>query len=335
MQTDENPPETARFPLALAVFLVLAFGLAWLAALPLWLGDGLQTPGATLFMAAMMFAPGIAALVVVFAIEKPKHASYALGLLPIKPYGRFFAYIGLALVVPIILVFLGLVVGSWLGFYPADFTTFGGFQQVVEMQLEAAGITELPMSINALVAVQFLNIIIASLTINLIPALGEEIGWRGWLLPRLLRFGAWPAILISGVIWGLWHAPVILLGYNYPGTPGWLALLAMVLMCTVIGGVIGWLRLRGMSVWPAAVAHASLNASASSLFLMFIAKDGVFNPLHANITGWTALILPAILVVAIVALGKFKAYPAAQPNDYQVERPWPPVWPSTGIQGGT
>src|SRR5436305_814196 len=63
-------------------------------------------------------------------------------------------------------------------------------------------------------------------------AFGEQWGWRGYLLPRLLPLGQWPALLLSGAIWGLWHAPVILLGYNYPQHPI-LGVLVMVGTCAV------------------------------------------------------------------------------------------------------
>lgn len=296
-----------RFGVSLTVFILVSFVLAWLAAIPLWLGDGLNSPLALVLMSAMMFVPTIAALIVVFFVEKPEHKARALGLVPVKPAGRLISYLAIALFLPIILCISALVVGSLLGVYPADFVNFSGFKQITEIQLAEVGITELPLPVGALVALQFVNIVIAALFINIIPALGEEIGWRGWLLPKLLRFGPWPAILISGVIWGLWHAPVILLGYNYPGTPGWLALIAMTIFSTIMGGIFGWLRLRGGSVWPAALAHSSLNASAT-LFIVFVAEDGRFDPLHGNITGWSGWIIPAILLTAIVTLGKFKQF---------------------------
>ena len=298
---------TSRTPknkISIVIFLGLAYLLSWLIALPLWLADGLRSPAAVPLMVAMMFVPTVAAVIVVFFVEKPKQKGRALGLVPLKPAGRLIVYLVVALLLPIILCIVALVVGSVLGLFPSDFTNFGGFQQITEMQLAQLGISELPAPVGVLVAGQFLNVLIAALFINILPALGEEIGWRGWLLPKLLRLGPWPTIVLSGVIWGLWHAPVILLGHNYPGTPGWLALLAMVGFCTVIGGIFSWLRLRSGSVWPAALAHSSLNASAT-LFVVFVAENGVYNPLHANITGWSGWIIPAILLVVIVSLGKF------------------------------
>jgi membrane protease YdiL (CAAX protease family) len=90
--------------------------------------------------------------------------------------------------------------------------------------------------------------------------LGEEIGWRGFLFPSLLKLGG-PAgaILISGLIWALWHYPGIL-GSNYnSGGPAWVALVCFTWMVISGGAIFGWLRVKSGSVWPAAIAHGSHN----------------------------------------------------------------------------
>ncbi|GAA3645841.1 CPBP family intramembrane metalloprotease [Microbacterium marinilacus] len=287
------------------MFVAVAAGLAWAVALPLWAGDGLQSPLFRVFAVAMMFTPTIAALVVVFFVEKPRHKARALGLVPLRPVGRLIGYLALGFVIPVVICFAALPLGAFIGVFPADFAGLSGFRQITEWQLAQAGIDELPMPIEALAALQIVNLVIGAFFLNLVPALGEEIGWRGWLLPKLLPLGPWAAIGLSGVIWGLWHAPLILLGYNYPGTPGWLAILAMIALSTVIGGVFGWLRLRGGSVWPAALAHSTFNAAAT-LYVLFVAENSVLDPLHATVTGWTGWIVPAVLVVFLVLLGRFR-----------------------------
>src|SRR5690606_38859285 len=74
-------------------------------------------------------------------------------------------------------------------------------------------------------------------------------------------------LLLSGVIWGLWHAPLTLLGYNYPGLGPWAALY-FVGFCVLAGVVFGWLRLRCGRVWPAVVAHGALNATAAAVLVL-------------------------------------------------------------------
>jgi membrane protease YdiL (CAAX protease family) len=115
---------------------------------------------------------------------------------------------------------------------------------------------------------------------------GEEFGWRGYLLPRLMPLGQNWAILLSGVIWACWHLPLNLLyGVNggLQGFPFWL-------VWTVgLGAVLGWLRLRAQSVWPAAIMHAQVDAlpRLEGVLLAPTASDPVF----------------IILQVAMIALG--------------------------------
>ncbi|MDO5719430.1 MAG: CPBP family intramembrane metalloprotease [Actinomycetaceae bacterium] len=302
----ENPDKQS-LTRALVVFVVLAFGLSWLIALPLWLGDGMQTRGFSLYLLAMMATPTIAAVVSVLLVERPVRKLQALGITPLQPVGRLIGFSALAVVLVFLLCLLALPMGALFGVYHADFTGLSGFKQLLDEQMRAANLPPIPLSPGVLLALQFLNIAIASLVINVIPALGEEIGWRGWLLPRLVkRFGPWWSIAISGIMWGLWHSPVILLGYNYPDTPGWLSVLAMTAMCTVVGGIFGWLRLRGGSVWPAAFAHSTFNASAG-VFALFMAADTQVDTLHASILGWSGWIIPAVLLIVIVLTGQFRA----------------------------
>lgn len=313
----------------IVVFVAIAFALAWLIALPLWLGDGLASPLLPIVAAAAMFAPGIAALVVVFFIEKPAQKARALGLLPLKPVGRLIGYLALGLIVPIVLILIALPVGALLGVYPADFTGFSAFEAVIATELEAAGMGSLQIPIGVLVALQFVNVVIGAF-LNLIPALGEELGWRGWLLPRLMPLGTVPALIVSGVIWGLWHAPLILLGYNYPGAPGWLGLLMMVGMCIVVGAVFGWLRLRSESVWPAALAHGAFNAAAG-FALVFAAAGENIDTVHATILGWSGWLVPIVLIAVLLATGQFR--PAARRPEPAVPAPGGPPAGAAATEG--
>ncbi len=292
------------------IFLTLAFGLSWLVALPLRFGDGLASPFFGLIALLMMATPAIAALVVVFFVEKPARRAHALGLWPIGRPGRFLGYLALAIVVPVALILVALPIGALLGVYPADFVGFSGFQAVTDAQLEATGAPALPFPIGVLVALQFVNVLIGAF-LNLIPAMGEELGWRGWLLPKLLPLGVLPAILLSGVIWGLWHAPLVLLGYNYPLAPGWLGVVMMCGMCILIGAVFSWLRLRAGSVWAPALAHGAFNAAAG-FSIVFVAAGEVIDTTQATVLGWSGWIVPLVLVVVLALTGKFSPREAAE-----------------------
>ncbi len=295
---------------SIAVFTALAFALAWLVTLPLWLGEGLTSPLFPLVSIAMMMTPTIAALIVVFFVDRPQRKAWALGIWPLTPVGRLLGYAALGVFGSIALVLVALPVGALLGVYPADFTNFSAFQLVLDEQTSAAGVGDVEIPIGALIALQLAVLPLAAF-VNLIPALGEELGWRGWLLPKLLPLGTLPALLVMGVIWGLWHAPLILLGYNYADAPGWLALTSMVVMCVLVGAVFGWLRLRSGSVWPAALAHAAFNGAGAS-FLLFAQAGAHVDTTQATILGWSGWIVPLVLVVVLVVTGQFS--PAKHPT---------------------
>jgi membrane protease YdiL (CAAX protease family) len=100
-----------------------------------------------------------------------------------------------------------------------------------------------------------------------VSATGEEIGWRGMLVPALAqRHGFTGVALISGLIWALWHYPLIIFGTYDSSAPKWVALVCFTAMIVATGAMAAWLRLKTGSVWPAAMLHASHNAVIQWLF---------------------------------------------------------------------
>ncbi len=108
--------------------------------------------------------------------------------------------------------------------------------------------------------------------IGLLSCFGEEIAWRGYLLPKLCKkLSIHNAILATGVIWGLWHAPIIAMGYNYGTSNTLLGIVAMVILCIILGIIESFLFIKTQSIWPSVVFHASINAidlwTPSELFM--------------------------------------------------------------------
>ncbi len=102
---------------------------------------------------------------------------------------------------------------------------------------------------------------------SLARALGEEIGWLGFLLPRLTgRFGWKTGFLISGCIWAVWHYPLLLFADYNSGTPKLFAMTCFTVMVLGSAFQLGWLRLRSNSVWPCALLHASHNLFVQAVF---------------------------------------------------------------------
>ncbi|KNY07564.1 CPBP family intramembrane glutamic endopeptidase [Microbacterium sp. GCS4] len=293
--------DRVRWPAVIA-FVVLACGLAWLVALPLWLGDGLAEPLAPLILVAMMLTPAVAALIVTFALGYPARGARLrfLGLWPLRPAKRVIGLLLVGWLGPPVVVVLGILIAVALGFVQLDFTF-----AALSAQLEQALPPGTPMPPVGVIVFSQLAFLPLGALLNSIPALGEELGWRGWLLTALRPLGTWPTLLLSGVIWGLWHSPVILLGYNFGRTDA-SGVLFMTVGCVAWGVLLGWLRLRSASIWPAVVAHGSLNAAAG-LVLIFAAgqpDQALAGPL--GVAGWIAA---AVVIAALLVTGQFRRQP--------------------------
>src|SRR5207245_2472696 len=102
---------------------------------------------------------------------------------------------------------------------------------------------------------------------SLLSATGEELGWRGFLVPTLARTMSLTKVgLISGAIWAAWHVPLIVFADYNNGAPPAYSVLCFVVMVTSMGIPFAWLRLRSGSVWPAAILHASHNLFVQGFF---------------------------------------------------------------------
>lgn len=309
-----RPDRVARVPWgAVGLFVALAFGLAWLVALPLW-RMGTNAPEYPLWFgllaAAMMFTPAIATMAAVFVTRAPRRDRLRfLGMWPLRPARRVVWFTVAALFAPLVIVLATVAVSVLFGWTRLDLVNFSGFQATLDAQYatldeETADLARATMPpLGALVALQLLLVPIGALA-NSLLAFGEEIGWRGWLLPALLPLGTWPAILITGAIWGLWHSPLILLGYNF-GLTDWRGVALMTIGCITWGALLGWSRLRTGSVWPAVFGHGALNASAG-VIVVLAAVDAPLDPALAMPLGASGWIVIAAVLVVLVATGQFR-----------------------------
>ena len=288
---------------AVVAFTALACGLAWLISLPLWLGEGLASPLAPVLLPTMMFTPALAALIVTFAsrrtVGRPNWRALALG--SVRPLGRLFGMLAIGFAVAIAVPLLAVLIAAATGALRLDLADFSGFAAALDAQLEAAGAAAVPLPVGTLVLVQLALIPMGAIA-NSFLAFGEELGWRGWLVSALQPLGTWPTLVISSVIWGVWHAPVILLGYNF-AEPNLLGLGIMVGGCLAFGIILGWLRLRSRNVWPAVLAHGAFNAAAGIAYLVSTVD---VDPLAASPLSWPGWLACAILILLLLTLKQFK-----------------------------
>lgn len=295
----------------IGIFLLFAFGIAWAIALWIKLTGGLigspellQGTGITLAFVLLavgyMFAPALAHLLTRWTTREGWR-DLNLNL----HFGQGWRYWLVAWLLPLLLCLVGAAV--YFAFFPGDFDpAFSALTQQLALVEQQQG---QDVGLNAEI---FLLIIVGSAVlisplVNSLFTFGEEFGWRAYLQQKLMPLGFRRAMILMGIIWGLWHAPIIAMGHNYGldywGAP-WSGILAMTWFTFSLGTILGWLTLRAKSVWPAVIGHAAINGIAG-LPVYFLQIQSTPNlligPLMVGVLGG----LPATLV-ALYLLWKEK-----------------------------
>jgi hypothetical protein len=241
-------------------FLVLCLGLTWSIEVT-FLMQGVrfatQSDGTTILLASVMWIPAISAFIVRRWITREGFASANLRIGPWKPY------LYLLLGVPcLFLAIYALTCAIGLGAFSTDPSVF-----LKSLPPVPPG-KKIP-SVPILFAMFGFLIVIIAPFINIISTFGEEFGWTGYLLPSLLPLGRWRAVGIYGAIWGLWHAPIIVGGFNYPGHP----IAGVIFMCaftTTLGLIQCSLLLRYRSVLLTSFFHGAINAEAQVIWPLLV-----------------------------------------------------------------
>jgi uncharacterized protein len=152
------------------------------------------------------------------------------------------------------------------------------------------------MSSSAFMLIAALNTVVIGPFLGLIIAFGEEYGWRGYLQTALIRLGRVRGVLLVGIIWGIWHWPVIWMGYNFPGQPV-LGSIAMVVWCILLAYFLAYAVFKSKGIWSAAYLHA-LNNQALSFFALFLVRPA--SVLYSFGIGVPSLILAAVIILLIL-----------------------------------
>jgi membrane protease YdiL (CAAX protease family) len=140
-------------------------------------------------------------------------------------------------------------------------------------------------------------------------ALGEEIGWRGFLVPELAKVVSFPAVaVISGLMWAAYHFPVLIFADYNAGTPVWFGLGCFTLMVVADSFILAWLTLRSNSLWPAAIFHGSHNLFIQSIFTPLTRDTG---PTKYIVDEFGIGLVITTAVAAIVVWWKSRSCPAA------------------------
>ena len=215
-----------------------------------------------LYVTGLMWSPGLAALLTKRIFREP------ISDLPWRWGGARFAWLAylipLAYALPVYLV-------TWV-------TPLGGFvdADAIKRTAEQFG---WPNSPPALTVAFF---VLLTATVGLVAktsrAFGEEIGWRGFLVPELNKVVGFTGVsIISGLMWAAYHFPTLLFGDYNKGGPAWYSLICFTLMVVADSFILAWLTLRSKSVWPAAIFHGSHNLFIQSIFTPLTRDTGRTN----------------------------------------------------------
>lgn len=280
------------------IFILFAFGIAWLAALVIAATGGIANsqvllPGlglklSTVLIASVyMTAPALANILTRVITREGWSNSWLRPRL--KSGWRY--WLAAWLLVPLF-IFLGVI--AYYLIFPAQFDpSLNRIRQILPTGFAA-------LNPWVIVILQAFQGILLSVLINAPFTFGEEFGWRAYLLQKLLPIGAHRAILVSGLIIGIWHWPIIALGHNYgfsyQGFPV-LGLLTMVWFSISLSFFLSWVVLRADSVWPAVIGHAVLNG-LGGIGMLFTAGEiyPLLGPSPAGIIGSLAFTIFAVWV---------------------------------------
>ena len=284
------------------IYIVITFALTWayclLIVYPIANGEALSgVPAAAtqLVVAAAMFFPAIGVLLTRLFTKEGLKAAW------LKPNLRKnLKYYLLAWFGPGILTFAGM--GIYFLLFPDQLDlSFGYFTAT----LEAAGapVETLPMSVGMLMLVQALQAFFLAPIMNFVTCFGEEWGWRGYLLPKMKNLlPTVPMLLLTGTIWGLWHAPLTIIGHNY-GLGYWgfpfTGIAMMCVFCIVLGVFFSYVTLKTKSCIPAVLGHGAVNGIAA--IGIYFTKDGgnpFVGPAPTGIIG----LIPFLMVAVIMAI---------------------------------
>lgn len=283
--------EAKRILIFLGITFLFTYLLEILVITPLVLSDDMlkMTIGQTM-IATMMFIPAIGVLLTRLLT---KEGFKNLWIHPnfkgnIKYY--LFAWFG-----PVILIIIGAL--AYFLIFPSNLSFD---MEYLSATYEASGIEVDITQLKQTMIIQGIVAVFLAPILNALTCFGEEWGWRGYLLAKTFdKFKVLPMLLINGLIWGLWHAPITVLGHNYglgyPGYP-YAGIIAMCIFCIIIGTFFSYISLKTKSCIPAVIAHGSLNGfSAIAIYLTKNGGNPFVGPAPIGIIGGIAFIVVAVI----------------------------------------
>ena len=231
--------------------------------------------------------------VVIQKVDKDKLAS--TGLLRFKIKASWLV----AWMLPVVMVLLTLVVNALVPGceFNTDMSAMVLADSVTEEQREMLALFMNPAVV---IMITIVSGLLAGVTINAVFAFGEEYGWRNYLVDVLREQKFVCASILIGIVWGLWHFPLILLGHNYP-QHSVAGVFMMVVFCVLASFIETYIVIKTKSVFPAAIFHGTINAVAGLNVILI--KGG--NDLLNGMTGLSGFIVMAIVIMIVYVFDRY------------------------------
>jgi membrane protease YdiL (CAAX protease family) len=264
-------------------YIVIVMAISYLWQYILFRTGGIESPLFTF----LMWIPGLMAIVFRIVYKEGfKNVGWGLG-----KWWTIFLAIFVPLAVSVGIAYLFVLVG-WGKFARSIFVFKNGMVEISSVKLI---LSNQPQNIPFFI----MNFIVSHalfLIAGTILTFGEEFGWRGYLQEKMLRkFGLNRGFIFLGIIWGYWHAPVILMGFNFPNHPVLGALLLMPLGVISLGIFLGWIYLRSRSIWITALTHTSGNLFSGIVFQFILMKQNELFRHMAWITTWAIIAILCLI----------------------------------------
>ncbi len=275
------------------LYLLFTFTFSWLlAGFLYWTNGEMQSPEGMFVGALFMFGPTFGVIIVQKIIYrekivKPLGISFRINwwflvawlLMPVLAFAAF----GVALLFPEI------------EYSPSMMGMFERYKDIISPEKMATMKEQIETLPIHPVWVSLFMGLGAGVTINAVAGFGEELGWRGFLQKEWEHLGFWKSSIFIGIIWGIWHAPLILMGHNYPHYPV-IGVFMMTVWCILLAPIFSTIRIRAQSVVAAAILHGTLNATYGISVIML--KGG--NELLVGMTGLAGFLVLLVVDIIIV-----------------------------------
>ena len=289
----------------LLLYFAFSFGISWaIAGLMYLLGQGqpstiIMLVGGSLFM----WGPALAVLIVQKGIYRASLEPYGWTFRQLNGRWLLWSILLPMTILPLYLAVVALL-GNGLGIPgmgEVDLSREGMLRQIELLAAQAGqpantgGLANLPLPGWALLLMMMFAAVIPGATVNAFFAFGEELGWRGLMRHETRSLGFWRSNTLIGIVWGLWHAPMILMGHNY-ASQSWLGIPVMVVFCVGLSYIMAYATQRTGSILSPSMFHGVVNALAGFAALYVHGAD----PMIGGIAGLAGAIPGLLLALPLL-----------------------------------